>query len=293
MIILICDPFDSTLPDRLSKHGEVTGELSHLAEAEIILVRSKTRVTAEFIARAPKLKLILRGGVGLDNIDVDHAREKGITVLNTAEASTTAVAELAFAMMIAMPNHLTVADRSIREGKWLKKELTRTELQGKTLGILGMGRIGTALAIRARAFRMRILAWHPDVHFSDFAEIRPTIEEVLSDSDFISMHMPLVDSTRGIINEARLAHCKKGAYIINTGRGGCVDESAVARALRDGTLGGYASDVWQTEPPEDSPLLDAPNTLLTPHLGASTKENMIRIGHVIERLVNNYVKRKK
>ena len=293
MLILISDAFDKALPVKLSKYGEVTDERGRLSEAEIVLIRSKTKVTKEYIDSAPELKLVLRGGVGLDNVDLKYAAQKGIIVNNTAEASTTAVAELAFALMIALPNQIAVADKSMREGKWLKKELKRTELQGKTLGILGYGRIGTALAIRARAFGMRILAWHPDVHFTDFAEIRPTLEEVLRDSDYLSLHMPLVDSTRGIIDRDKLSCCKDGAYMINTGRAGCVVEKDLAAALKSGKLAGYATDVWETDPPESSLLFALPNTILLPHLGASTAENMTRIGIVADRIIGDYVNKKK
>lgn len=288
MLILISDAFDETLPKVLSRYGEITEDKNRLAEAEIILVRSKTKATKEYLDKAAKLKLIIRGGVGLDNIDCEHAEKKGVKVFNTADASTTAVAELAFAMMIALPNNLVKAHNSMKEGKWLKSELERTELMGKTLGILGMGRIGTALAIRARAFRMRILAWRPLVYFSDFAIIRNQLEEVLSESDYISMHMPLVETTRGIINKNTLAYMKKGACLINTGRGECVVEEDVADALQKGYLGGYATDVWYADPPVNSPLMNAPNTLLLPHIGAATKENMLRIGEIIEKIIQEY-----
>lgn len=290
MVILISDAFDDKLPKALAKFGDVTDDKNRLAESEIVLVRSKTKCTKEYIDSAPNLKLIIRGGVGLDNIDLEYATGKGIKVLNTAEASTTAVAELAFSMMIALPNHTVKAHNSMIEGKWLKKELKRTELNGKTLGILGMGRIGTALAIRARAFRMKILAWHPDVYFSDFAEIRPTLEEVLKEGDYFSLHMPLIDSTRGLIDKSKLELCKPSAYFINTGRGPCVNELDMADALKNGKIAGYATDVWETDPPESSPLLDAPNTLFAPHIGASTKENMTRIGIIAEKIVNDYTK---
>ncbi|MDF1544875.1 MAG: hydroxyacid dehydrogenase [bacterium] len=291
MLILISDAFDATLPQLLAKYGDVTDDKSRAAEAEVVLIRSKTKVTKEYIDSAPNLKLVIRGGVGLDNVDQVYAKSKGIEVHNTADASTTAVAELAFSMMIALPNHTAKADQSMREGKWLKKELKRTELHGKTLGIVGMGRIGTALAVRARAFRMRILAWHPDVYFSDFAEIRSTLKEVMQESDYLSIHVPLLDETRGMINKETLANCKKGAYIINTGRSGCVNEEDVAQALKDGHLGGYATDVWLSDPPDGSPLFDAPNTLFSPHIGASTKENMTRIGEVADKIIFEYVNR--
>ncbi len=288
MVILISDAFDKTLPTKLTPFGDVTDDKGRLADAEVVLVRSKTKVTREYIDSAPKLKLVVRGGVGMDNIDLEYCRERGITALNTAEASTTAVAELAFALMIAVANSITQADASMREGKWLKKELKRQELWGKTLGILGMGRIGSALALRARAFRMHCLAWHPATRFSDFAEIRSDLDSVLRDSDFLSLNMPLVDSTRGIINSDSIARMKDGAIIINTGRGGLVVEEDVAAALQSGKLGGYGTDVWHQEPPNGSPILSAPHTVCLPHLGASTRENMLRIGEIIENIIKEY-----
>jgi len=293
MLILISDAFHSSLPEILSKYGEVTNDKSHLAEAEIVLVRSKTKVTKEYIDRAPKLKMVLRGGVGLDNIDQAYAKEKGIIVSNTAEASTTAVTELTFALMLALANDIPRADQSMREGKWLKKELKRIELYDKTLGILGLGRIGLAMACRARTFQMRVLGWHPDVNFTDFAEIRPTMKEVLNESDFVSLHMPLLNDTRGIINKQTLAEFKDGAYLINSGRGELCVEEDIVEALKSGRLSGFATDVWYSDPPVNSPLFDAPNTIFTPHVGAATKENMLRIGVVIEHIIGEYVATKK
>lgn len=292
MLILISDAFDKTLPGVLEKYGEVTDDSSRVADADIILIRSKTKATKEYLDQAKNLKMIIRGGVGLDNVDIPYAKEKGVKVFNTAEASTTAVAELAFSMMIALPNHTIKAHNSMVEGKWLKKELKRTELHGKTLGILGMGRIGTALAVRARAFRMRILAWHPDVYFSDFAEIVPKLDDVLKQADYFSLHMPLIDSTRGIINMEKLKLCKPSAFFINTGRGPCVNDEDMAKALKEGVIAGYATDVWASDPPDGSPLFDAPNTLFAPHIGASTKENMLRIGIVIDRIIGEFVEGK-
>lgn len=292
MLILISDAFDDSLPETLSKYGEVTSDLSRLPEAEIVLVRSKTKCTKEWIDTATSLKMIIRGGVGLDNIDCDYARGKGVRVLNTADASTTAVCELAFALMIALPNHVTTGDSSMREGKWLKKELKRTELHGKTLGILGLGRIGLALAQRARAFQMKVLGWHPDVYFTDWAEICGSMNEVLERSDYVSLHTPLTSGTKGMINKDTLSHFKKGAYLINTARAGvCVDEDLV-EALKGGKLAGYATDVWPKDPPDGSPLYEAPNTIFTPHIGASTKENMGRIGIIADRLIADYVAKK-
>ena len=293
MLILISDKFDENMPKALARFGEVTNDQKRAPEAEIVLVRSKTKCTKEYIDAAPKCRLIIRGGVGLDNIDVPYAQSKGIIVKNTGEASTVAVAEMAFALMIALPNHIAKADASMREGKWLKSELERTELFGKTLGILGMGRIGTALAIRARAFRMKVLAWHPDVYFSDFADIIEPLDQVVGHSDYISMHMPSLPETRKMINKELLAKFKKGCYVINTGRAECVVEEDVADALRSGHLGGFATDVWYSDPPVNSPLTSAPNTLFAPHIGASTKENMGRICTMAEMIIADYVKTKK
>ncbi len=289
MLIMISDAFDASLPGILSKYGEVTDDKGRQAEADIILIRSKTKVTKDYIDASPNLKVVIRGGVGLDNVDQVYAKEKGILVYNTAEASTVAVAEMAFALMIALPNHIPTADRTMKEGKWAKKELKRSELMGKTLGILGLGRIGLALAVRARAFGMRVIGWHPDVFFTDFAEIWENMEDVIKESDYVSLHMPLVGSTKGIINKDVLAKFKDGAYLINTGRGKCVVEEDAAAALESGKLAGYATDVWYSDPPENSPLINAPNTILAPHIGASSKENLLRIGTIVDRIIGEYV----
>ena len=289
MLILISDAFDASLPGKLARFGQVTDDKSRQAEADIVLIRSKTKVTKEYIDAAPKLKLVIRGGVGLDNVDVPYAKSRKIIVYNTAEASTVAVAELAFALMLALPNNITRADASLRQKTWLKKELERTELMGKTLGILGIGRIGSALASRAKAFGMRVVAYDPYVYFSDFAQLLPSVDEVLKQSDYVSMHMPLTDETRGMINKQTLAKFKTGAYLINTGRGKCVVEDDLAEALKSGKIAGYGNDVWYSDPPDwNSPLLTAPNCILAPHLGASSKENMLRIGEIVESLIGKY-----
>lgn len=289
MVILISDAFDAKLPVSLQKYGEVTDDVSRQGEAEVVLIRSKTKVTREYIDAAPKLKLVIRGGVGLDNVDQEYAREKGIQVFNTADASTIAVAELAFALMIALPNHVTRADSTMHEKTWAKKELKRTELHSKTLAVLGMGRIGSTLAKRAGAFSMRVLGYDPFVEKSDVAEMRTDLDGMLGEADYISLHMPLVPDTAGLINADRLAKCKDGAFLINTGRGKCVVEADVAAALVSGKLAGMGNDVWHSDPPDwDSPLLSAPNCILAPHIGASSKENMGRIGTIAMEIVGNY-----
>jgi len=291
MLILISDAFDPGLPGKLARFGEVTEDKNKIREAEVILIRSKTKVTKEYIDSAPKLKLVIRGGVGLDNVDQSHAKAKGVKVFNTAAASSIAVAELAIAMMIAMPNHLIEGHNSMKEGKWLKKELKRTELYQKTLGILGIGRIGTEIAKRAKAFDMKVIAYDPFVKSHTIAEMKTSVKDVLKASDYISLNMPLTDDTKGMLNQNTFKDCKDGAYIINTGRGKCVIEEDVVEALTGGKLKGYATDVWYSDPPENSPLTKAPNVLMMPHVGASTKENLLRIGVIVEELLGKYVKK--
>ncbi|MFC1565809.1 NAD(P)-dependent oxidoreductase [Candidatus Neomarinimicrobiota bacterium] len=290
MLILLSDAFDSGLPDKLKKFGEVTDDKSRVPEAEVILIRSKTKVTKEYIDGATKLKLVIRGGVGLDNVDLVYAKEKGITVHNTAAASSIAVAELAFTLMISITNHVAKADKSMHEGKWLKKEMKRTELYLKTLGIIGMGRIGTELAKRAIAFGMKVVAYDPFVKSSGFAEMKPTMKDVFQVSDYVSLHLPLTDETKGLINSETLKDFKDGAYLINTGRGKTIVEDDVAEALKSGKLKAFGNDVWYSDPPENTVLIDAPNVTMLPHLGASTNENLLRIGNIIEELIADYTK---
>ena len=210
MLFLICDAFDPSLPKRLARFGEVTEDAARLAEADVALVRSKTKCTAEWIAQAPRLRLIIRGGVGVDNIDAKAAKERGIEVRNTPNASSVAVAELAFALMIAVPNRLIEAHNALKlEGKFLKKEIKRTELMGKTLGLVGLGRIAQELGKRARAFGMRVLAFDPYVKTSDAAILVPTLKELFQQADYLSLHTPLTDETRGMINKDSIANMKQ------------------------------------------------------------------------------------
>jgi D-3-phosphoglycerate dehydrogenase len=290
MVILLADAFASDLPERLARFGEVVTDLARVSEAEVIIVRSKTKVDKAMIDKAPKLKYVIRGGVGVDTIDVDYAKSKGIVVDNTPEASSLAVAELAFALMISLPNHIAEADASMKQGKWLKKELERTELGGKTLGLVGIGRIARELASRAKAFGMDVIAYDKYVQSSDAARMT-SLDEVLAKSDYVSLHTPLTDETRGMINSATIAKMKKGAYLINTCRGPVVKSDDVAAALKEGRLGGYATDVYDKEPPELSPLLSAPRVVLTPHLGASTEENLLRLGDCIALRMQKYGKK--
>jgi D-3-phosphoglycerate dehydrogenase len=292
MLFLICDAFDASLPKRLARFGEVTEDAGRLAEAEVALVRSKTKCTAEWIAQAPRLRLIIRGGVGIDNIDAKAAKERGIEVRNTPNASSVAVAELAFALMIAVPSRLIEAHNALKlDGKFLKKEIKRTELMGKTLGLVGIGRIAQELGKRARAFGMRVLAFDPYVKTSDAAILVPTLKELFQQADYLSLHTPLTDETRGMINKDNIANMKNGVVIVNTGRGKCVAEEELAEALKSGKVGAYATDVWYSDPPDpSSPLLSAPNVIMTPHIGASSKENLLRIGDEVVELLEKWTK---
>jgi len=290
MLILISDAFDASLPDKLARLGEVTDDKSRLPQADIVLVRSKTKCDKAFIDQAKKLKMIIRGGVGLDNIDRDYAAQKGIQAYNTARASSIAVAELAFALMIALPNKIIPGHVSMSQGQWKKNELTRTELFGKTLGLIGLGLIGSVMAQRGKAFGMQVIGYdkyldsHPDVDLKD------TLEDVLAQADYISLHTPLTDETKGMINKKTIAGMKDGAVLINTGRAKCIVREDVAEALHSGKLGGYATDVWYSDPPDkNEPICSAPNVIMTPHIGASTRENLLRIGDIVEELIEKFV----
>jgi D-3-phosphoglycerate dehydrogenase len=291
MVILICDAFDPSLPKRLAPFGEVTEDTARLRDADVALVRSKTKCTAEWIAGAPKLKLIIRGGVGLDNIDQPAAKARGIEVRNTPAASSVAVAELAFTLMLAVPNRLIEAHNAMKEGRFLKKEIKRTELFGKTLGLVGIGRIAAEVAKRAAAFGMRVMAYDLYVKHSDVAILVPSLKELLRQADYISLHVPLSDETRNMINKETIAGMKDGVVLINTGRGKCIVEADLAEALKAGKVAAYATDVWTSDPPDpSSPLLAAPNVIMTPHIGAGSKENLLRIGNEVVDLLEKWGK---
>jgi len=288
MKILISDAFDPSLPGKLAAFGEVTDDKDKVAEVDVVLVRSKTKCDRAYIDRAKKLRLIIRGGVGLDNIDVDYARSKGIQVFNTAEASAVAVAELAFALMIAVPSRLVDGHVSMTQRHWLKKELKRTELMGKTLGLIGAGNIGTELARRALAFGMRVIAYDPLLKGHELVEL-VRLEELFRQADYLSLHVPLTDETRGMINRETIATMKDGVVIVNTARGKCVAEADVAEALKSGKLRAYATDVFYSDPPDPAcPLYDAPNVVMTPHIGASSTENLLRIGDVVVHILEDF-----
>ena len=288
MKILISDAFDPSLPAKLEGFGEVIEDKERLPEVDVVLVRSKTKCTRDYIDQAENLRLIIRGGVGLDNIDVEYARSKGIQVFNTASASAVAVAELAFALMIAVPSRIVEGHIGMTQHEWLKKQLKRTELMGKTLGLIGAGNIGTELARRAIGFGMRVIAFDPLIKNHECVDL-VTLDELFAESEYISLHVPLTDTTKGMINSDTIAKMKDGVVILNTARGGCVVEEDMVEALKSGKVRAYATDVWYSDPPDEScPLYDAPNVIMTPHIGASSRENMLRIGDVVVRILEDF-----
>lgn len=292
MLILISDAFAPSLPDKLKRFGEVIDDKERLSEADVVLVRSKTKCTKEYIDSAPNLKLIIRGGVGIDNIDVEYAKSKGIAVHNTLKAPAIAVAELTFALMLSVPNNLIPGHNGMKQGKWLKKELKRTELYGKTLCLVGVGNIATEVAKRAQAFGMKVKAFRKSDKPWEYGEVKDSLAEAAADADYVSLHTPLTDETRGMINAAIIDTMKDGAVLINTGRAKCVEAKDVAAALKSGKLAAYATDVWPSDPPpDDYPILGVPNVVMTPHIGASSMENLLRIGDEVEIIISEFTER--
>jgi D-3-phosphoglycerate dehydrogenase / 2-oxoglutarate reductase len=263
--------------DLLERTGLEGEDLARAIEGmHAVIVRSSTRITRDALKYADSLRVIGRAGVGVDNIDVPAATEHGVAVLNAPSGNTVSAAELTFSLILACVRRIPAADRSMKAGEWDRKTFTGTELYGKTLGLVGAGRIGGEVARRARAFDMRIIAYDPYLtqERADSLEIELcTLDEVLGRSDVVSLHVPLTDSTEGLIGAVELARMKKGAVIVNAARGGVIDEDALADALRGGHLAGAGLDVYAHEPllPEH-PLRSLDRAVLTPHLGAATEE---------------------
>lgn len=255
--------------------------LQALPDYDALVVRSATRVTAEVIAAGPKLRVIGRAGTGVDNIDVEAATQRGITVVNAPASNNVAVAELTIGLLLSLARHIPASHMSVQEGKWERSKFMGWEVRGKTLGLLGLGRIGSQVARRARGFEMHIIAFDPVVSFDRAAQLGVEIlplEEVVAHSDIVSVHVPLVDSNRNLINAEMIQRMQPGAYLINASRGGIVDEAALLEALNSGHIAGAALDVFNSEPPSENPLVGHPNVITTPHLGASTLEAQAQTG---------------
>lgn len=256
-----------------------------LRGSDALVVRSATKVDEALLEMAPSLRVVARAGVGVDNIDLDAATRRGIAVFNAPNANTTAAAELTVALILAALRHIADADRSIREGRWDRAAFKGAELAGRRLGLVGAGRIGREVAARCRAFEMTVLACDPYLSESDEVELC-ALERVLAESDVVSLHVPLNDETRHLIDADRLAQMRRGSYLVNVSRGGVIDEEALVDALESGHLAGAALDVFENEPlPAASPLLRAPNLVLTPHLGASTGEAQARVASEVAETV--------
>ena len=292
--MLICNQVNPTLNDILEKNGlkityepEITPEQisEKIEDFDVVIVRSRTKLTKDLIEKASKCKIIARVGVGLDNIDQNAAKEKGIRVINAVEGAMNAVAELVIGLMLSLAREIPRADREVRNGNWIKKELMGTELRGKYLGIVGLGNIGKRLGRLARALNMNIIGFDVvpiDDEFSKEVGLMKTdIDTLLASSDYVSLHVPLLDSTKHMIDSTKMASMKNTARIINTSRGGVIDEKALADALKTGKLGGAALDVFEVEPATSNELVALPNFISTPHIGAQTKEAQSLAANVI------------
>jgi D-3-phosphoglycerate dehydrogenase len=284
-------------PDQLDGQldGQIGGKLSaHLENADALIVRSAVQVTGSTLEKARKLRVIGRAGVGVDNIDLDAATKKGIAVMNTPGANAVAVAEHTFALMLALARHLPRADSLTRGGRWEKKSLQGTELRAKTLGIVGLGRVGFEVARRARAFGMEVIAHDPFVASTVARELGiklASLDDVYAAADYLTLHVGLTPQTAGMINAGSLAKMKKGVRLINCARGELVEEAALAAALGSGHVAGVAVDVFSEEPPKSSPLLALENVIATPHIAGSTREAQEAVGYQIAVQVKEYLKR--
>ncbi len=291
--ILIADPISSRGVEELSRDGALEVRVqTGLAEPDLLkiipefsglVVRSETKVTAAVLEAGAKLRVVGRAGVGVDNVDVETATRRGVIVMNTPGGNTVSTAEHAFSLLLCAARKLPQADAMVRGGKWSRKEFQGVELCNKSLGIIGMGRIGSELSRRALAFGMRVLAFDPYLSATRAralqVELVDDLGELLAAADFITLHTPLTPETHHLLNAERLSQTKRGVRIINCARGGLIDEAALAEAMRSGQVAAAALDVFETEPlPADSPLRELPNLVLTPHLGASTAEAQESVG---------------
>jgi D-3-phosphoglycerate dehydrogenase len=246
---------------------------------DALIVRGRTKVTAALLAAAPRLKVVGRAGVGVDNIDLEAARQRGVTVVNAPTSTTVAVAELTFGLILALAREIPRADAAMKQGQWLKKELEGVELYGKTLGIIGVGRIGMEVAKRAAIFGMHVIAYDPLVPAEEIRQrgAEPvSLQGLYAAADFISLHLPLTEQTRAMIGAQAFAQMKDGVRLVCAARGGIIDESALVAALNSGKVAGAALDVFATEPPGASELVTHPKVIATPHIGAQTVEAQAR-----------------
>lgn len=265
---------------------------AEIVEADALIVRSATKVTAELLDKAPRLRAVGRAGVGVDNIDLDAATARGVLVMSTPGGNAVSVAEHTFALLLGLARQVPRLDKSMHEGKWEKSSAAGTEVRGKTLGLIGLGRIGSEVALRADAFDMHVLGYDPYISEAAAKEVQVELvplEKLLAESDFISLHTALSPATQNLINAETIAKMKKGARLINAARGELIDEGALAEALKSGHLGGVALDVFVHEPPKDSPLLAMQNVIGTPHVAGSTTEAQEEVGTQVAVQIKDYL----
>jgi D-3-phosphoglycerate dehydrogenase len=304
MKVLICDPISPKGIELFKKQSQFQVVVldKRLPEAELIpvvkdveamVVRSETKVTRKVMEAATKLRVVGRAGVGVDNVDVDAATEKGIVVMNTPGGNTISTAELAFSMMMSMARKIPQANMSMKAGEWNRKAFQGTELNGKTLGVMGMGRIGGEVAKRAIAFNMTVLAYDPYLNPTRAESLGVklvALDELFAHSDFLTLHMSLTDETKGILNAAAFARMKKGIRIVNCARGPLINEPDLLAALKSGQVGAAALDVFEVEPlPKEFPLRDLSQVVMTPHLGASTQEAQENVGIEVAEAITDFL----
>ena len=256
---------------------------AELADADALIVRSATKVTPELLGKAPKLRVVGRAGVGVDNIDLDEATKRGVLVMSTPGGSSVSVAEHTFALLLALVRQVPKFDASVREGKW-EKSSSGAEVRGKTLGLVGLGRIGSEVAIRADAFDMRVLAFDPFISESAAQEMDVelvSMDKLLAESDVISLHTAVTPQTKHMINAEAIAKMKKGVRILNAARGELINEADLAAALESGHVAGAGLDVFAEEPPKNSPVVGLPNVICTPHVAGSTAEAQEELGNQV------------
>ena len=295
-VVLIAEELAPAALDVLADDFEVrhvdgtdrTALLAELADADAVIVRSATRVDAEAIAAGSRLKVVARAGVGLDNVDITAATARGVMVVNAPTSNIVSAAEQAIALLLAVARHTTSASTALKNGEWKRSRYTGVEVQGKTVGVVGLGRIGVLFAQRMAAFGTRLIAYDPYVQPARAAQLGVRLvglDELLREIDFISVHLPRTPETLGMIGEKELSTVKPGVRIINAARGGLIDEDALAEALAEGRIGGVGLDVFATEPTTSSPLFGFDNVVVTPHLGASTVEAQDKAGLSVARSV--------
>lgn len=304
--IIICDSIDESGIKSLRNAGLVVDYFPDISHSEliskvydynVIVVRSRTKITKEIIQKANKVKIIARVGVGLDNIDTEEAEKRKIEVINAGEASITAVSELVMGLMLSLSRSIPIANYETKKGNWIKKNLVGTELKGKYLGIIGLGKIGRNVARLARGLRMNLIGYDIvpiDKNFvQEVSLIKADLKTLLESSDFITIHVPLTEQTKYLINRETISNIKSTAFIINTSRGEIIEENSLIEALRNKKIAGAALDVFEVEPPKNKELLELSNLICTPHIGAQTKEGQELASTVIaEKIIQRLVTKK-